>query len=491
MKKSISFALSVALTVLAFTSAALPAGAAKLMYGDADLDGTIAMGDVVIMQKHVAKLITLKNTSILNADVDEPYNEVTMVDVTTTQKYIAQLITEFPVSYVYPITDDEDSDVISLDTDNNSDTDSIDRLDTDKLDTDLEPLTLVQANALGKDKYLKLRGQVVYVYGGNTVILEEQNKKGIVTSYRIFDKKGVAAGKYPLNALVEVVGTSSLYLSSLQISTPEEVSVIKSNLPPIDPVEVDIDNVGSYLSTKILIKNVKISAYSGASIIAERDGISYKCYRPAPMPEGSGMGSIVNLVCVPYIYDGAVMISIAYESDYDIVESHNDDASDDDTNTEFSYTGGYNYFDCTENSVSNLSSLGYVLLTHGDYAAGGRTSDKSISALEFIYDFDEDYALAEPECAYVFEKSPDGNYYMKNAASGLYTCAMRGSTKCTLTETPEEPVEVVANIDGTLSIIDIATQRYFTLINTDQGYVFRWYYDLREEAMLTVFAQEE
>ena len=52
------------------------------------------MDDVVMLQKAIAKLVTLSEKEIVSADVDFD-GKNTMQDVVTIQKYIANLITSF------------------------------------------------------------------------------------------------------------------------------------------------------------------------------------------------------------------------------------------------------------------------------------------------------------------------------------------------------------------------------------------------------------
>ncbi|MDD5924089.1 MAG: leucine-rich repeat protein [Clostridia bacterium] len=62
--------------------------------GDLDGDGNVNMKDVVLLQKHIANLVTLNNTQKSLADVNGD-GSLTMLDVTTMQKFIAKLITSF------------------------------------------------------------------------------------------------------------------------------------------------------------------------------------------------------------------------------------------------------------------------------------------------------------------------------------------------------------------------------------------------------------
>ncbi len=92
----------------------------KIVYGDVTGDGLVKMEDVVEVQKHIAKLITLEGKALTAANVvlDE---EVNMLDVTTMQKFIAELIKELPVE-VYTVGELVDSEPDSEDTNTEADT---------------------------------------------------------------------------------------------------------------------------------------------------------------------------------------------------------------------------------------------------------------------------------------------------------------------------------------------------------------------------------
>jgi hypothetical protein len=63
----------------------------ELSPGDANGDGEININDVTTIQKHVAKLITLKDRFLAAADANAD-NVVNIMDATHVQKVIAKLI---------------------------------------------------------------------------------------------------------------------------------------------------------------------------------------------------------------------------------------------------------------------------------------------------------------------------------------------------------------------------------------------------------------
>lgn len=68
-----------------------------VLYGDVDSDGKIATADVLMIQKHLAALITLTDAQATAADVDAD-KHVTVQDVLLVQKYLAQIIDSFPAA---------------------------------------------------------------------------------------------------------------------------------------------------------------------------------------------------------------------------------------------------------------------------------------------------------------------------------------------------------------------------------------------------------
>ncbi|MBQ2687449.1 MAG: starch-binding protein [Clostridia bacterium] len=68
----------------------------EYMYGDADLNEKINVKDATTVQKHTAKMLTLEDKALTQADVTGD-GKVNIKDATSIQKYVAKLITVFPV----------------------------------------------------------------------------------------------------------------------------------------------------------------------------------------------------------------------------------------------------------------------------------------------------------------------------------------------------------------------------------------------------------
>lgn len=65
-----------------------------VVLGDSNLDGKVNIRDVAIIQRHLAKIITLNERQKEAADVDKD-GEVTILDVAIIQKYLAKMIDSF------------------------------------------------------------------------------------------------------------------------------------------------------------------------------------------------------------------------------------------------------------------------------------------------------------------------------------------------------------------------------------------------------------
>ncbi len=76
-------------------------------YGDPDLNGSVDMNDVVLLQKYIAKLVSLEGEGLICGDVDASGN-IEMTDVVYIQKYVAKLINEFPADGSTVVLSDSD-----------------------------------------------------------------------------------------------------------------------------------------------------------------------------------------------------------------------------------------------------------------------------------------------------------------------------------------------------------------------------------------------
>lgn len=89
-KKIICGALAGVIMSGAFCSFACCGESNKYLIGDSDLSGSIGINDCTLIQKHLAKMITMSQTQKAVSDVNSD-NEVSILDATLIQKYLAKL----------------------------------------------------------------------------------------------------------------------------------------------------------------------------------------------------------------------------------------------------------------------------------------------------------------------------------------------------------------------------------------------------------------
>ena len=397
-KKIIASLLASAMTVSMTTAAATAfadeaaAPASEVKTGDVNGDGDIGMLDVTETQKFIADLVELSNAQKTAADVDAPYGEINLVDVVTVQKYIAELIATFPVDAKSNDSDKDSTDTAPADdtSDSEADTDKATDSQADSEDDANAVLNLKQARDKGTGATITLRGQVVYVYGSNTVILEEIID-GEVVSYQIYDYNGVKAGNYPINAIVEVSGTTSEYNSVLQISKPTDVKTVSENNTAIDPIEATVKDLDNYISTMVIIKNVtyKAGAENNATITDVTGSVNL--FKPAELPEEYQDGMTMDIICCPYIFDGKTQIRNSSSADYILSGNYADTETDSnvnsDTNTEADTdTTTDSETDDMETAIQNLEVIIYYIEQYGDNKNDkGYYTEASFNALITLY----------------------------------------------------------------------------------------------------------
>lgn len=104
MKKLLSLLLAVFLLTLSVVAVSAENA---IVYGDIDLDGKIAVVDATMMQRHIARIITLSETQLIAADVDGD-QKLQITDVTLVQQKIAHIIEKFPIEKPAPTPDDKE-----------------------------------------------------------------------------------------------------------------------------------------------------------------------------------------------------------------------------------------------------------------------------------------------------------------------------------------------------------------------------------------------
>ena len=350
-KKMLSVILSAAICVMSLIC--VPAYADGVKLGDVDGNGDIAMTDVVSVQRYIAKLAEFTPDQVKAADVDGN-NEISMLDVVTMQRYIAKLITSFDVDVDSDSSGDTSTDTVNSDTTVNTDTsannsDTIDsdkhsdtNTNTDSSSTDTsavsdddylnKTLDIAGVLALGEGKKFKARGQVSYMFGTTSVIVESVDSQGKVSGLLIYDKPGIDQGIYNLNDIIEFTGTTESYEGMIEVKSPQ-VTTISSNNAPFAPVETTVADVKNHIATVVVINNGKLGAYGDNTTITDATG-SAKMYKPVAYPNGVHEGSVVNLVCVPVLHGGEVELRVTYKENYTLVGHDTDTSTAIDTTTD-------------------------------------------------------------------------------------------------------------------------------------------------------------
>lgn len=198
----------------------------------------------------------------------------------------------------------------------NTDSEKEDSDTTDVSSDKDEYMSLKEAKSVSTGKTISIKGQVTYIYGGNTVILEEVIDDK-VESFQVYDQAGVKAGKYPLNAVVGVTGTTSVYNQVKQLKTIATVKTLSTNNKPIAAVECTIPNLKNNLATLVVLRDITLGKYDSTNtIMSDGKGNKVNCYKPASYPAGVSEDDIVDLLCVAYIYNDEVQIRVANSTDY-------------------------------------------------------------------------------------------------------------------------------------------------------------------------------
>lgn len=245
--------------------------------------------------------------------------------------------------------------------DSDTESDVIYSDDDDTTDVTSNYLTLKQANELNVGDSAVLRGQVTYIYGGCTVILEETDEYGNINTFQIYDQAGVINGKYPFDAVVEVEGVISEYYGVLQIKMPSKVKTISSYNAPIPAVECTIDELEDNMTKLIVLKNVTLSEYNSSEItLTDEYGNEVDCFKPAEYPYGIEAGDVVDVCCVAYEYKGDIQIRIANSDDY--CEEYIWDTTDNDILdvTDSEYDSDDHYAEDSEDEYDS-ENKGYVI----------------------------------------------------------------------------------------------------------------------------------
>ncbi len=160
-------------------------------------------------------------------------------------------------------------------------------------------------------------GQVAYIYGGNSIILQDRID-GEIMGIQIYDFPNIA--KYKIGDVVRVSGTVSVYGGVHQIGTTTEVVSLRAETP-FEPQVVTLkelnENVSKYLSEFVYIKDVTLGAWSekGSTPITDPTG-SMVIYRTVKYPVGVAEGSKVDLQAAMSKNNATNQLRLGSASDY-------------------------------------------------------------------------------------------------------------------------------------------------------------------------------
>ncbi|MDD5924455.1 MAG: dockerin type I repeat-containing protein [Clostridia bacterium] len=487
IKRLLCVVLSITMLASMATAIASESDAKALSLGDVDGDTYISMRDVVEIQRYVADLTDLSDDQKKAADVDEPYENVNMLDVVTIQKYIAQLISEFPAES-REFNDSEND--IQHDTDISSSSDiidtSTDTLDTSsdtEFDTTVDVVSIKDVLSASVGANLTTRGQVCYVYDGNTVIIEEVEEDGTVNGLMIFDKEGIAGGFYELNSIVEVTGTTKLYNGSNELTDISSIAIMSKQNKPIAPVESTVSELKEHINTVAVIKNCKLGAYdSNSSNVTDATG-TVVSYKPAMYPDGVTEGSAVDLVCLPTMYKDAVQIRVADKSNYmplgSFVDTDSETASETDTSTStdtntspIEITGNRVVFGEPITSLDKIVNRPVAITISNEALSAAEPNSSYAGALDIKTV--EGKLTASSDCVYIIEHVA-GSYLLKSHATGKYLTNNVKTESVFSSEITEAAYMSITFASDLFEISSINQERELALFIGENKNSFRWY----------------
>ncbi|MBQ7132938.1 MAG: dockerin type I repeat-containing protein [Ruminococcus sp.] len=103
MKKIIALLLALVFLMSVATVSAFALDPKPYKYGDVSGDDAVTVGDATIIQRHLAKVVTLSDFRYSLADVNDDGN-VNVVDATFIQQYVAKIITEIPREPIFVLS---------------------------------------------------------------------------------------------------------------------------------------------------------------------------------------------------------------------------------------------------------------------------------------------------------------------------------------------------------------------------------------------------
>ncbi|MFH5835482.1 CehA/McbA family metallohydrolase [Proteiniclasticum sp. C24MP] len=188
---------------------------------------------------------------------------------------------------------------------------------TDEMLTGLTSLKEVYAATAGD--VVTTVGQVAYIYGGNSILLQDVID-GEIVGLQIYDYPNV--DKYVIGDIVKVTGKTSLYGGVMQLgSIAAEDIVVLGAEEPFKAQELTakdiLDGGDQYLSEFVVVRDAVLGAYSesGSTMITDATG-TIGIYRGAAFPVGVVEGDTVHVYAAASKYTTTRQLRVGASADY-------------------------------------------------------------------------------------------------------------------------------------------------------------------------------
>ncbi|MBO1264057.1 CehA/McbA family metallohydrolase [Proteiniclasticum sp. SCR006] len=188
---------------------------------------------------------------------------------------------------------------------------------TDEMLTGLLSLKEVYAATAGD--VVTTVGQVAYIYGGNSVILQDVID-GEIVGLQIYDYPNI--DKYVIGEVVKVTGKTSEYGGVRQLgSVAAENIIVLGAEEPFKAQELTakdiLDGGDQYLSEFVVVRDAVLGAYSesGSTMISDTTG-TIGIFRGAAFPVGVVEGDTVHVYAAASKYNTTRQLRVGASTDY-------------------------------------------------------------------------------------------------------------------------------------------------------------------------------
>lgn len=186
---------------------------------------------------------------------------------------------------------------------------------TDEMLTGLPSLKEVYAIAAGE--VVTTVGQVTYIYGGNSILIQDVIN-GEITGLQIYDYAKI--DQYVIGDIVKITGTTSLYGGVMQLNPVSKIEVLGAAEPfkaqELTAKEI-LDGGDLYLSEFVVVRDAVLGAYNetGSTPITDVTG-TINIYRGAAFPVGVSQGDTVHVYAGASKYGTTRQLRVGASTDY-------------------------------------------------------------------------------------------------------------------------------------------------------------------------------